>query len=158
MRATILVDSEAPIFVHASHCKQCDITFIRKEEYLRLKNKYPFLVANFCELSNDGYTPAKSSGLAAESPLMLCGYNVKSDSPNKLYRQMILANIIYNGILSKTEVIQYLEHFINFNGRSSKAFFATDKWENDLRFIRNLDIESHPIVLINDIKPYSLKR
>ena len=155
VKASIITASDDPIFVHASHCTKCNITFIRKEEYLRLRKRYPFLVANFCELSEDGYTPVSSIRLAAESPLMLCGYNVKQGGPPKYYRQAILANMIYNGILSKTQIIQYLEHFISFNGHKESLFFATDKWESDLEYVRNLDIDSHPVVSISEIKPYS---
>ena len=153
--ASIVTDGNDKIFVHASHCSKCNITFIRKEEYLRLRSRHPFLVANFQEISQDGYTFSKAGKLNGESPLMFCGYNVKANGLCEEHRHALLENIIYNGILSKTDIIQYLEHFINFNGSQEQMFSAVKKWENDLAFIRKFDMEKHPIVSITEIKPYS---
>ena len=55
--------------------------------------------------------------LAFASPLKLCGYSVsQSKGLTQATRQYILAKIIYDGIMSKLDVIRYLEHFINLNG------------------------------------------
>lgn len=159
VQAHILIDSNIPIKVHASFCTCCRIAFIRKEEYLRLRRKYPFLVADFCELASDGYSlMSDSSSMRSHSPLMLCGYNVNNDSAlTQEQRQALLANIIYNGIMSKTEIIQYLEYFIAFNGSKLDMFIAVEKWESDLRFVRQLEIETHRIVSVTQIKAYSPK-
>ena len=79
IKASIITDLDEPIYTHASFCEKCQIAFIHKQEYIRLRKRYPFLVAHFCELSDNGYTPIKKASLAAESPLMLCGYNVKNN-------------------------------------------------------------------------------
>lgn len=157
VNVAIVTDSSAPIFVHASRCLKCNITFIRKEEIIRLKKLYPFLVANFCELSFDGYTPIDDGPFSNASPLMICGYNVRSGVLTEAHRHAILTNIIYNGIMTKVEIIQYLEHFINFNGSKSNMYLAVSKWENDLEFVRRLNIESHPIVEVTHLKPYQLR-
>lgn len=157
VKAAIVTDSDNPLFVHASRCVKCNIAFIRKEEYIRLRNQHPFLVANFCELSYDGYMPLRTGTLADESPLMFCGYSVKSDGLSDRCRHTLLKNIIYNGILSKTDVIQYLEHFIGFNGGKENMFAAVNKWEKDLKFVRSIDIESYPAISITEIRPYSQK-
>ena len=157
VKAAIVVNSDIPLYIHASRCKLCNIVFIRKEEYNRLRKRYPFLVANFCEISSDGYTPIKTGSLSSESLLMICGYNVKLNGTSEQCRHMLLKNILYNGILSKTEIIQYLEHFISFNGSRESMANAVQKWETDLAFIRNLDLDSHPTVTIDKIKPYTHK-
>ena len=112
------------------------------------------MVANFCELSFDGYTPIDDGPFSNASPLMICGYNVRSGVLTEAHRHAILTNIIYNGIMTKVEIIQYLEHFINFNGSKSNMHLAVSKWENDLEFVRRLNIESHPIVEVTHLKPY----
>ena len=32
---------------------------------------------------------------------------------------------------------------------------AAMKWECDLDYVRNLDLEQHPVVPVTDIRPYS---
>lgn len=153
--ACIASTGPEPIKIHAGFCTKCGISFIHKSLYLSLQKKHRFLVANFCELSEDGYTPEKNNGMAAESKLMICGYNVKRGGLDTCQRQDLLRNIIYNGILSKYEIIQYLEHFIGFNGQRGRMYSAVEKWQSDLTFVRNLDVEYHPTVNISEIKSYS---
>lgn len=153
--ASIVTNLPVPIYIHASRCTKCNIIFIRKEEFLRLRSRYPFLVANFCELSYNGYTPLKDIKLKCESILMLCGYNTRDNGPSEENRQKLLASIIGNEILNKTQIIQYLEHFINFNGSKENMFFAVHKWQNDLNYVRNFNLDTHPYVEIKEIKMYS---
>lgn len=155
--ASIATASDEPLTIHASYCKKCGIVFINKSFYKRLKSQHIFMVANFCELSEDGYSPIPPGHMAAESPLKLCGYSVKEDGLSEHYRQLLLGNMIYNGILSKTEIIKYLEHFISFNGSKDNMDRPKLKWEHDVEFIRNLDIESHPLTSITQIRPYKKK-
>ena len=154
VRASVIIGDNRQISIHANRCAKCGIIFMHYSEYERLKKTYPFLIANFCELSSDGYTPVVNKSIASESMLMLCGYNVKNGVLSERQRHLLLRNIIYNDILSKAEIIDYLEHFITFNGSKKNMFFAVSKWENDLSFVRQLDIESHPEVFVNEIKQY----
>lgn len=156
--AQIAVAADTPLRIHASRCVKCNCTFITKSFYLELRKRHRFMVANFCELSADGYTPVKQNSLSAESPLMLCGYSVKHGGLSDNDRQLLLADIIHNGILSKTEIILYLEHFISFNGSRDGLLSSVLKWETDLEFVRSLDFPSHPTVSIGEIMPYSRKK
>lgn len=152
--AQIATDADEPIKVHASYCTKCHVTFIHKSYYRRLIKQFRFLVANFCELSDDGYTRLSKTTMAAESPLKLCGYSASYNALSDNQRHCLLRNIIYNGILTKTHIIQYLEHFITFNGSKENMFSAVNRWETDLDYVRNLDIESNPIVEISEIRSY----
>jgi phosphatidylserine/phosphatidylglycerophosphate/cardiolipin synthase-like enzyme len=87
VNANIVTDLNQTISTHASHCKKCNINFIRKEEFVRLRARYPFLIANFCELSSDGYSRTQSY-FSEKSPLMICGYNVKDGNLSKVQRHL----------------------------------------------------------------------
>ncbi len=157
--ATIAINSEMPIKAHATRCWKCNIVFMHKNYYLYLRKQYPYVVANFCEISNNGYSPIKGDHFAAESPLKLCGYSTsKGAHLSDEDRQEILCSIIDNGILTKAEILQYLSHFITFNGGSPKNIRAVTKWEADYSFVANLNIDDHPVVHIDEVRPYLKKK
>lgn len=58
--AAIAINAPEPLYVHASYCPKCGITFMHKSYFLRLRKLYKIMVANFCELSEDGYTPVST--------------------------------------------------------------------------------------------------
>lgn len=153
--ASIAVAGNMPLRVHASYCRKCNAIFMHKSFYKQLRKQYPFIVANFCEISEDGYTLIPPGKMAAESPLKLCGYTVEANKLTDAQRHQLLCDIIYNGILSKTEIINYLEHFLIFNAGGKRMHLAAMKWECDLDYVRNLDLEQHPVVPVTDIRPYS---
>lgn len=72
------VENGSVITVHASRCQKCNLVFMQKAQYLRLRKEHRILIADFCELSEDGYSIIPPGKFAAESPLTLCGYNVSS--------------------------------------------------------------------------------
>lgn len=157
--ASIAINSDTPIRTHATHCWKCNIVFMHKNYYLHLRKQHRFIVANFCEIDTDGYSPIKDAQFAAESPLKLCGYSARNNSVlTDADRQAILSTIIENGILSKAEILQYLSHFILFNGSKNENYRAVSKWESDYNYVINLDIEDHPIVNIDEVKPYSNRK
>lgn len=157
--ASIAVNSDTPIRTHATRCWKCNIVFMHKNYYLHLRKQHPFIVSNFCEIDTDGYSPIKDARFAAESPLKLCGYSARNNSVlTETDRQAILSTIIENGILSKAELLQYLSHFILFNGSKDENYRAVSKWESDYNYVINLDIEDHPIVNIDEVKPYSNRK
>ena len=71
--------------------------------------------------------------LAQESILMQFGYTVsQEESLSASRRQKILAVMIDNKVLSKSEIISYLDFFIN----QSKFELAVSKWEMDRDFVQ----------------------
>ena len=142
------------ITIHASYCTKCKVAFIHKAYFKQLRQKYRFIVADFVELSADGYTAIKQSSMAAESKLMLCGYNVKADGLTDRERKQLLQEIMLYGILSKTQIINYLEHFLSFNGSQERMHYAVLNWEADLRFVRDFNLDHHPAISINRIEKY----
>ncbi len=154
--AHIELQGEERIVIHASYCMKCRIAFIRKEYYKQLCHRYRLLpvFANFVELGEDGYTAAKPPSMAPESVLMLCGYSVKEKGLTTPERQAILEKILSSGILSKTEIIEYLEYFISFHGRQDRMCLAVAKWEEDLDFVRRYDLKSHLSISVRKIERY----
>ena len=73
--------------------------------------------------------------MATESILKLCGYTVGYNSPlTASDRHSILQGIIDKGLLGRQEIMSYLNHFIEFNGRtpSKDMSKAVADWEEDL--------------------------
>ena len=74
--------------------------------------------------------------LAPESLLMQYGYNVsQAEDLTATRRQKILAVIIDNKILSKNEIINYLDFFIHQHGKRNNMERAISKWEDDREFV-----------------------
>ena len=155
---SLAADSNQRIKATATHCWKCNIIFMPKRQYLSLRKQYRFLVANFCEIGDDGYTPVKDVKMKEESTLTLCGYSVDKDSPlSGLDRKELLANIISNGILSRAEILAHLNHLILFNGSKDSNFAACCRWEEDYAYVSNLNIDEQPLVKIDQIQPYAKK-
>ena len=155
---SLAADSNQRIKATATHCWKCNIIFMPKRQYLSLRKQYRFLVANFCEIGDDGYTPVKDVKMKEESTLALCGYSVDKDSPlSGLDRKELLANIISNGILSRAEILAHLNHLILFNGSKDSNFAACCRWEEDYAYVSNLNIDEQPLVKIDQIQPYAKK-
>ena len=90
--------------------------------------------------------------LAEASPLKLCGYSVnQTDAYSTLQRQYIISSIISRGIMSKGEVIRYLEYFININGRRSGNELALSKWKSDLEFTLKFEASKQEVVRISKV-------
>ena len=94
--------------------------------------------------------------LAEVSPLKLCGYTVnQSDAYTAEQRRYIIATIISRGIMTKGEIIRYLEYFININGRKTSNALALAKWKDDLAFTLQYDNTNQNQVSINRVRtPY----
>ena len=76
--------------------------------------------------------------LAQESLLMQYGYNVsQTEGLTATGRQKILAVIIDNKIMSKSEIISYIDFFISQRNSNSRMEVAISKWEADREFVEN---------------------
>lgn len=98
--------------ISAGFCPQCNIYFILESTYESLKRKGIIL----CRISDEkNYLKSGSLGgmqLAQQSLLMQFGYSVaQQEGLSSMARHRILAVIIDNKIMSKSEVISYLDFF-----------------------------------------------
>ena len=56
--------------------------------------------------------------------------------------------------MGKNEVIRYLGYFIRMNGARYGNELAVKKWEEDLAFVQEYDINIQPRAIISQIKKY----
>lgn len=124
--------------ISAGYCQQCNVYFIMESTYQELKRKGIIL----CRIT-DSKTYAKGgfmngSKLAQESILMQYGYNVSQTvGLSARQRQKILAVMIDNKVLSKSEIISYLDFFIRQHGSRNNMGIAISKWEDDREFVEH---------------------
>lgn len=141
------------IQIDIEYCPKCKRYMINHTSFEHYRERYGILIGKLRMITSNG--AGGEFDMALESPLKLCGYNVsQTDGLSSATRQFILAKIIHDGIMSKLEVIHYLEHFINMNGSKKENSLAVEKWHEDLDFVHNYDINIQPTVYITTIKKY----
>lgn len=83
---------------------------------------------------------------------MQYGYNVSQmEGLTDTGRQKILAVIIDNKIMSKSEIISYIDFFISQRSSNSRMEVAISKWEADREFIENYRIGQYTKYGVNAI-------
>lgn len=123
--------------VSAGYCPNCNIFFIMESTYQKLKLKGTLV----CRISDEktylnGTAPENGMCLAQESILMQYGYNVSQvEGLSSARRKKILAVLVDNDVLTKSEIISYLDFFINQRKHQNRFEKAIEKWESDKEFI-----------------------
>lgn len=134
----------APICVFM--CKKCKRKFILPDVYEYYLMRYDFVNTKIfvpIQYSNwyTGYQMGLTdiSGLQPKGVLKEIGYSVsESEGLSSTSRINILKSVIEFGILTKAEVEQYLEFFINYIGAQDRMISACLKWQSDLNAIHNM--------------------
>ena len=128
------------VVVLAGYCKQCNIFFILESTYQQLLKKG---IVAFRTVDEKNYlTQSYLNGklLAQESILMQFGYTVsQAEGLSEERRHKILSVLVDNHILTKSEIISYLDFFIS-QRKSDKFALAVAKWTIDRNYIRNYKI------------------
>lgn len=124
--------------VSAGFCPVCNTYFIMQSTYEKLKNVGIPCCRIVDSKTYEGNGSVGTMDLANESILMQYGYNVnQNEALSERARHKILALMIDNGILSKSEIIGYLDFFISQRQSNSKYEMAISKWEIDADFVRD---------------------
>ena len=132
------------VTVPAGYCKTCGTFFIMTDTYERLKKKGTIA----CRVSSGkaymtGANVVGNMVLAQESVLKQFGYSVsQTDGLSALRRRKILALVTDNKILTRAEIIGYLDFFISHH-KESKHEVAVSKWEEDKKFMHGYKIGSY---------------
>lgn len=122
--------------VSAGHCKTCDVYYIMNSYFDVLRRAGIPICRVSDEKTYKKNLECGEMGLAAESKLMQYGYNVNKDEDlSDLTRQNILASLIDNKIMRRTEIISYLDFFIEQRKGRSHYEIAISKWEKDREFV-----------------------
>ena len=125
------------ISVPAGYCPNCKIFFVMESTYQRLKQQGTLL----CRISDEKsylYGDVSKNGmrLAQESVLMQYGYTVSQEEGlSPLRRRKILSLLIDNGVLTKSDIISYLDFFVSQRKNQPRMERAIAKWERDREFI-----------------------
>lgn len=142
--AMIYIDDDGKkeqVRISAGYCSECRTYFILESTYQRLK-KHGMILCRVTDEKNymkTGYV--NEMKLAQESLLMQYGYNVSQiEGLSATGRQKILAVILDNKIMAKSEIISYLDFFINQRSSIPMMEVAISKWEVDREFVENYRI------------------
>lgn len=153
--ATVCVDNNGKkqfVQISAGYCKQCNVYFIMESTYKELKRRGIILCRITDEKSYMKSSFSNGMQLAQESMLMQYGYNVSQTSGlSAQRRQKILALLIDNKALSKSEIISYLDFFINQRASQSRMKIAISKWEADREFVEHYRIGEYTQYGVNAI-------
>ena len=128
------------ISVPAFYCGYCNKYYILERNYQELK-KYGYICCRVIEekqlTSND--LSDSYSKLKDKSLLKTYGYNVnQNDGLSDVERQKILTQIVSNNIMSKNEVVAFIEWLINRSKNIPSHKFAIEKWKRDVKFLNEL--------------------
>lgn len=123
--------------ISAGYCANCNTFFIMESTYQNLKMKG----TPICRISDEkaylkNNVLVNGMHLAQESILMQYGYTVsQGEGLSDARRRKILAVLVDNEILTRSDIIGYLDFFINQRQYQHKYEKAIAKWESDREFI-----------------------
>ena len=121
----------------AGYCQQCQQFFIMDSTYERIKRRGVIMCLVFDQKTYNKQSSVNGMLLNQESTLKAHGYSVsEQEGLTELQRRKILAVLIDNYILSKTEIISLLDFFINMH-QSDRFARSVDRWESDREFVEN---------------------
>lgn len=128
------------MIVPAGYCKQCGIFFVLESTYQKMSKKGILIFRSIDEKNYLNHNYLNGKILAKESILMRFGYSVsQAEGLSEYRRHKILSVLVDNSILTKSEIISYLDFFIN-QRKSEKFALAVSKWEIDREYIRKYKI------------------
>jgi bifunctional DNA-binding transcriptional regulator/antitoxin component of YhaV-PrlF toxin-antitoxin module len=141
------------VTLNVEYCKDCHKLLLDYNSFDEYRDRYKILIGNFRLVTNDNFDGQYI--LAQESPLHLSNYNVgQKDNLKEFERHYILARIIYDRIMEKYEVIDYLRFFIERNGAKKGNELALSKWQTDLRFVQEYNKNIQPKFAVKEVKKY----
>lgn len=140
--------------VPGGYCRNCNVFFIMEDSYKKLKNAGIILCRITDEKTYRSYLTSSTNGwkFAKESILMQYGYSVsQTHGLTEKQRHNILALIIEHKILSKSNIISYLDQFIQFRKNRPQYELSIQKWSIDKQFVNDYKIGSYQQFYINSI-------
>lgn len=139
-----IIQVEAP----AAKCEKCKVFYIHEYIFQKILTYGTPLCQVISEKQylNGSYL-SMNPGMAQKSLLKICGYSVNAtEGLTDQERQRILESIVGNGIMTRHEIIQYLNYFISMRKNQSRDMSeAISKWKRDVYFVENM-------------RPYGLSR
>lgn len=151
--AIIHDEQDRAVELDVEYCPICKRYMLNYTSYEQYRERHGLLIGKLKMISGNGV--GGEFEMASESPLKLCGYNVsQTEGLSAATRQFLLAKIIHDGIMTKLDVIHYLERFINMNGAKKENAIALEKWCDDLDFVHKYNKNTQPKVYIASVHKY----
>lgn len=124
------------VSILAGYCRSCNVYFVLEDQLRRLLSKgTPMCLLYDWDKTEKALHPG-SMFLAPESLLYQYGYNVNSiDNIPAAKRQRILATMIDNDVMTKNEILSYLDLFITQRKDNRSMNRAVEKWKEDIAFL-----------------------
>jgi len=139
--------------IKAGYCKECNVYFITNITYEKMRSKGIVL----CRVTNEKNYKTIAGNyynkMAEESILMQYGYNVsENDNLTSEQRHRILASLIEYEIMTRVEIVNYLNLFINQRRHMDSMKTAITKWKEDIEYIEKYNSGKHTkyVFLIGD--------
>ena len=132
-----------------AYCRTCNLYFALEDTYSELKKRGCILcqVMTYRDYKEYGAYNLESSYWRKESPLKILGYNVgKTDDLSTRQRRIILERAMEKGILSRDQILSYLDFFVRTH---KNAYDAISKWKADREYIASYNLFSNPKVAIH---------
>lgn len=133
------------ITVPVGYCEECDLLFIMKDVLTQVK-KRGTLLCRVMDLrtyrESNGWS--STTNFSESSILMQYGYNVNAQQDlAPIERRCILAKLMDEKILSRGDILSYLNSFINLRQSNGIMESAISKWEDDIYFVTRYKIGSY---------------
>ena len=124
------------VSILAGYCRSCNVYFVLEDQLRRLLSKgTPMCLLYDWDKTEKALHPG-SMFLAPESLLYQYGYNVNAiDNIPAAKRQRILATMIDNDVMTKNEILSYLDLFITQRKDNRSMNRAVEKWKEDIAFL-----------------------
>lgn len=129
--------------VPVAKCMACSRYYIHEEKYKELKK----IGIIMCRIEDRKSTLQNWTGGFSdwnqESILHMYGYNVSSTANlTEEQRHTILRMLVERRILSRFSIIDHLEFLINLNKDKTGFGVAVRKWQNDIGYLNNLELNA----------------
>ena len=126
--------------INLQFCRNCKRYFIDLQSLRQYNRTFGAL---FFERDLDGVSDLYNWDFAADSVLSRHGYTANG-SMSAADRQRCITMIIENNFATKSEIIHRLSRLIDLNG--ARCAYGCLRWEEDLKFLNNYNIESQRFV------------
>ena len=125
-----------PVHVSAGYCRNCNVYFVLEEPLKKLLSKgRPMCFLYDWDKKEKELYPGYVF-MSAESLLHQYGYNVNAiDNIPTAKRQRILDTMIDNGVMTKNEILSYLNLFITQRQNNKFMQEAIGKWQEDIEHL-----------------------
>ena len=138
MRAVIMnMKDNKPAMINVFYCSMCDKYWLHKSALLDYQKHGIFPSVRFRYYDPWG---VDDSGMQRQSTLKQYGYNVQAGGMPEGERRRLLASLIYNGLLTRREIVEHLWFCLDMPGSRPNMQNACEKWSNDLRFVQGLPV------------------